>query len=177
MKFEERMDKLYASDAMSSIEEGLEISVPVTVRINGSDADALLLWRARDMAELKKIITVDKKTAAVKTIKDSDITDAFNISALSYQLPDTENIDEYYDCKDRYEEVYCLISNDEKRYAEYGNELIRLLKRLFGEEMFDKLIMKICDEFINRLSESNIEINTDTEKLPETNKKKMKSHN
>ena len=168
MKFEDRMDKLYASDGMGTISDGSEISVPFTVGLNDSQGDALLVWKVCGEARITKLISVDKQNASVTELNAEQLGKLYALERLSYILPNVKNIDEYYECRDRYEELYCQLSNDPSLLVKYGTEMLGLLRYLFGDDMYEHLLMRIAEKYIDELRNAN----GNTEPLKNNNKLK-----
>ena len=175
MKFEDRMNMLYGSDSMKKISDGMELSVPFTSELNGRQADALLLWKVGTDAEIKKLISADKQDASVSELGANELAESYELSRTEFKLPDTEDAEDYYECRDRYEELYCLISNDPALCKEYGEELLKLLIRLFGDDMYENLLKRIAAEYISLLRNENRNSISDSNSNIQTNKNKIKN--
>ena len=167
MNYEDRMNMLYADDAMARISDRDEISVPITATLNGKPADAMLIWYQDERADVKKLIGVFKQSAVIVEMNEDEIRKTFGVSNLSYKAPDTTDVDKYYDSKERYEELYSEMTDDESLYSKYGEEVRGLLAYLFGEDMLENLLTRIAGEYVNGLRTANTQ--TDSDPNPKRN--------
>lgn len=156
MKYSDIKQALYNSEAMENVPDGWHISVPFLCRIRKNTYDAFACTVERENARLMKLLLVDSVTGKVDTMEPQEIAQTFGLETLTCEADRIENYERYLADVDRYEALYDENHSDLIRDLPVENtsalELGELLVKSVGKIFFQRIIARIADDFLNRLS-------------------------
>ena len=157
MKYCDIKQALYNSDVMEELPDSWKISVPFLCRIKKNTYDAFACTVERENARLMKLLLVDSMTGKVDTLEPEEVVDLFGLDTLSCPAEPIGDYDRYLADKDQYEQLYDENHSDLIRDIPIDNataaKIGKLLVQSVGKVLFQKVVSKVADQFLNQLSQ------------------------
>lgn len=156
MNYSDIKQALYRSEAMENVADGWHISVPFLCRLGGKTYDTFACTVERENARLVKLLMVDSMTGKVDSMEPQKALEVFGLDTLTCEADSIEDYDQYLDAVERYEMLYEENHSDLIRDLPVENvvaqELAKLLVQSVGKILFQRIVVRIADDFLNRLT-------------------------
>ncbi len=153
MEFAQVKEKLYQSPELASIPDDWEESVPFMCNLDGDQTDAFLYWKHTNKIEVKEMLAVSRRDGQLYALDQKALQERFHLDSMKADSFKIKNYDAYYRDIDRYQQIYEKLSKDESFFQKLGDEAYQLLQKLVGDDLFEKVLRVLADEFLQRLRE------------------------
>ena len=162
-------DKLYSSDAISSVPDMWDESVPFVYNDGSKRAVGFIYSVIKDNMEVKQFIAVFEEDLQITVMNPEELKKKFNLETLVVQKVKIDDVNAYLYDKEKYESLFDDFCSEENNNKDW-KQLYELLNRVLGEEFVSKILSKIANNYIEDIKTLNMNNNTNQVLLKSTNK-------